>query len=202
MKFTAPKLKFAQDALDPYVSAETVHYHYDKHTKGYFDKVNELIKGTKFEDAESLEDLLTNNTLMKADGKLYNQVAQAWNHAFYWEGLNDHLKTGRPNEALSDLIEMTWKTPANFKKEFVEAAKGQFGSGWAWLNYSNDKLSILTTEDAHNPLTSKQTPLFVIDVWEHAYYLDYQNDREKYLKNVWQVIDWEVVNERLTKARS
>lgn len=201
--FEVPKLKFAHDALEPHISADTVHFHYDKHTKGYFDKTNELIKGTVFAKASSLEELLTKDGLTKTDGTLFNQAAQAWNHAFYWENLcpPKQFSNDLAGEVF-DAIDKQFGTFKEFKEKFEEAGTKQFGSGWAWLILVDGELLIKTTPNATNPLANpRQTPLMVVDLWEHAFYLDWQNNRAKYLKHTWNVIDWGVVNERYTRAR-
>lgn len=199
--FEVPKLKFAHDALEPTMSADTVHYHYDKHTKGYFDKTNELIKGTAFAKVSSLEKLLTKDSLMQVDSLLFNQAAQAYNHQFWWEQLTpDNTK---PTENTITLIEEQFDSFDNFKKLFEEAGIKQFGSGWVWLVLKDKQLRIKAMPNAGTPLTHKgETPLLVVDVWEHGYLYDpqYAANRAKYLKHIWKVIDWRVVAERLNNA--
>jgi len=199
MTFECPPLKFAHDALEPYLSKENVALHYEKHTKGYFKKTNELIEGTDFAKAKSLEDLLTKDNLMKADSKLFNQAAQAWNHTFWWENLAANGGDKNPSHELMEEIDNHFTDFITFKKKFVEAGMGQFGSGWVWLVWKNRSLSIATTPNAGTPLTTHAKPLLVVDVWEHAYYPTYFNDREKYLKKIWTIVDWGTINERFGK---
>lgn len=198
MTFELPKLKFAYDALEPTMSADTVHFHYGKHTKGYFDKTNELVKDTKFANAKSLEELITKSGLMQLDSLLFNQAAQAYNHQFWWEQLTPD--STEPTEKMMLLLEEQFTSFDNFKKMFEEAGTKQFGSGWVWLVLKDEQLRIKSTPNAGTPIThTGEKPLLVVDVWEHAYLYDpnYAANRPKYLKNIWKIIDWKVVGERL-----
>ena len=202
MTFECPALKFAHAALEPYLNEESVRFHYEKHTKGYFKKTNELIKGTDFANTKSLDDLLTKDSLMKVDSKLFNQAAQAWNHVLWWENLAPKLDCGEPSEQLMKLIEDKWTNFKTFKATFEESAMNQFASGWCWLVWKNSGLSIITTPNAGTPLTTDAIPLLVVDLWEHAWYFSYPADKEKYLKQIWHIINWSVINERFRDATS
>ncbi len=192
-----PKLKFAHDELEPYMSEETVKVHYGKHTKGYFDKTNELIKGTRFAKVESLDELLPK---LDKGTVLYNQAMQAWNHQFWWEQLCSPKKDFRGAlDAFTEQVLSQFDAWGAFEEEFNEEAMKQFGSGWAWLVWKSNKLEIITTSNADRP--SGQL-LLVVDLWEHSYYLTYKNDREKYLRAIWNIIDWDVVNGRFTAGRT
>lgn len=197
--FKPQPLKFKQNALEPFLSEKTVHFHYDKHTKGYFEKMNKLIKDTTYENAKTLEDVVKRST---AGSKLYHDSAQAWNHDFYWNCLTD--KKTDPSDELMKQFGEDFQSFNEFKRTFVEKGKGVFGSGWCWLVYVGGKLDILPRTGAKNPLsevgTTKVTTLLVADVWEHAYYLDYQNEREKYLKKFFDHVNWDFVNEQYGKA--
>lgn len=202
MAFTVPKLKYNYDALEPYLSQDVVHYHYGKHTKKYFDTTNELIKGTMFEKNETLDDMVSKKSLVRARTALYNNATQAWNHAFYWDCLAPRGEGGKANDELDHLIKTTFGDFNKFVENFNDVAAKHFGSGWCWLVYNDEKLNVVDTHDADNPLTlDTGVPLLAIDVWEHAYYLDYENDRAQYLDKIWNVVNWEFVNERFDRAR-
>ncbi len=190
MKFTQPKLPYAPDALMPVISPTTIEYHYGKHEKAYIDTLNKLIEGTEYEDM-SLEKIIVNS-----DGKLFNNASQAWNHILYFfqfspNGLKD------PSGKLRTALENEFGSIDDFKKKFEEAGATLFGSGWVWLAMDADKkLYILQGKNAENPLTKGLQPLLVFDVWEHAYYLDYQNLRADYLHKLWDIVDWDVIEMR------
>lgn len=190
MTYTQPELPYATDALEPVISKETIEYHYGKHEKAYIDNLNKLIKGSQFEDMD-LEEVIVN-----AKGPLYNNAAQAWNHIFYFFSFTPN-GGGEPEGELRKAIDRDFGSFDNFKKAFEDAGASLFGSGWVWLSSDeNGKLFITQTSNAGNPLTDGLTPLLTFDVWEHAYYLDYQNRRADYLKNLWRIIDWDVVESR------
>ena len=200
MSFIVPKLKYTHDALEPYLSEDIVHYHYGKHTKIYFDKLNELTKGTNFEK-RTLDDLIKLASI-KQNKALFNAVAQCWNHSFYWDCLTSKDKSGKPSDELMTLIEKEYKSCDGMVEKFNDIATKHFGSGWCWLVKSGDGLKIVDTHDATNPITEdKGTPLLTIDIWEHSYYLDYMNDRAKYLDKVWNIVNWEFVNEQYGRTR-
>eukprot|EP00003_Mantamonas_plastica_P032987 TRINITY_DN921_c0_g2_i1.p1 TRINITY_DN921_c0_g2~~TRINITY_DN921_c0_g2_i1.p1 ORF type:complete len:198 (-),score=49.31 TRINITY_DN921_c0_g2_i1:285-878(-) len=188
--FTLPDLPYAQDALEPNISANTISFHYGKHHQGYVNKLNAAVEGT--DDAgKSLEELVTTSS-----GKIFNLAAQTWNHTFYWNCMTPD-STGEPeaDSAIGKAIAETFGDFAAFKTQFLTAA-GHFGSGWAWLCKDKDgKLVITDTADAGNPLTEGLTPILTCDVWEHAYYLDVQNNRGQYLENWFNLVNWSFVND-------
>jgi superoxide dismutase, Fe-Mn family len=180
-----PPLPYANNALEPYMSRETLDYHYGKHHKGYVDKVNTLIKGTEFEDA-SLEELVAEST-----GDIFNNAAQVWNHTFFWNCLSPRRQS--PGKELNQALESLGGLES-FHKQFDKAASGLFGSGWAWLvKDGKGALKIVTTADANTPLRDGQVALLTCDMWEHAYYIDRRNDRAAYLQNFWPLVNWEFV---------
>lgn len=186
MKFELPSLPFAKEALEPYISRETLEYHYGKHHKAYVDKTNQLIQGTEFERM-TLEDIIRKST-----GPLFNNAAQAWNHAFYWNCLVPNARYRKPQADLAKAIEKSFGSLDQFHEQFSKAAVGQFGSGWAWLIRNKDgSLSIETTSNADTPIRSGKAALLTCDVWEHAYYIDYRNDRPKYTQQFCSVLNWE-----------
>lgn len=185
MAFELPELPYAKDALAPHISEETLEYHYGKHHQAYVNKLNGMLAGSEFENA-SLEDII-----MKADGGMFNNAAQIWNHTFYWHSMSPN-GGGEPNGTLSSAIEKTFGSIDKFKEEFTTAGMTQFGSGWAWLvKNSNGELEIVKTPNAGNPMTDGKTPLLTCDVWEHAYYIDTRNDRGQYISNFWNLVNWE-----------
>ncbi|MFK7831547.1 MAG: superoxide dismutase [Congregibacter sp.] len=187
MPFELPALPYAQDALQPHISAETLEYHYGKHHKSYVDKLNRKLAGTPLADA-SLEDVIRG-----AKGAVFNNAAQVWNHSFYWNCLSPE-GGGEPSGPLADAIGSTFGSIDAFKEAFTASAVGNFGSGWTWLVQNTDgSLAISDTRNAGCPLTENLTPLLTVDVWEHAYYIDYRNARKKYLKAFWQLVNWEFV---------
>ena len=180
MSFEMKNLPYEINALEPYISANTITYHYGKHYKTYVDNLNKLIAGSKFEKM-SLEDIIC-ETAEKAEYRgIFNNAAQAWNHEFFWKSMRPN-GGGEPKPELKKMIERDFGSVAKFKEDFKTAALGQFGSGWAWLAEDNGQLKIIKTSNADNPLPYKLKPLFTIDVWEHAYYLDYQNRRADFVE--------------------
>ncbi len=187
MAHTLPELPYAMDALAPTISAETLEFHYGKHHQTYVTNLNNLIKGGEFENA-SLEEII-----MKSEGGLFNNAAQVWNHTFYWNCLSPN-GGGEPTGALADAIASAFGSFAEFKEKFSTSAATNFGSGWTWLVKNKDgSIAIVNTSNAGCPLTADQTPLLTIDVWEHAYYIDYRNARPKYLESIWGLINWDFV---------
>ena len=190
MKYVQPELPYDAAVLAPAISEETVKYHYGKHEKAYIDNLNALIKDTRFEDM-SLEEIIT-----QSDGAPFNNASQAWNHIFYFFGLNPE-GGGEPGGDLRKAIDRDFGSFEQFKDDFVKAGTGLFGSGWIWLSADSDgKLFIQALQNAGNPMTHGLTPLMTFDVWEHAYYLDYQNRRADALKALWAFVDWDVVESR------
>ena len=187
MAHQLPELPYAQDALAPTISAETLEYHYGKHHQTYVTNLNNLIAGTEFENA-SLEEIIS-----KADGGLFNNAAQVWNHTFYWNCLSPN-GGGAPTGALANAINSSFGSFDKFKQKFSTSAATNFGSGWTWLVKNSDgSIAIVNTSNAGCPLTEGQTPLLTIDVWEHAYYVDYRNARPKYLESIWGIVNWDFV---------
>jgi superoxide dismutase, Fe-Mn family len=192
---TLAPLPWADAALEPVISSKTIGYHYGKHHKGYVDNLNGLVAGTPLE-GQPLEAIVKAAAADPAKKGVFNNAAQAWNHAFYWNSLKP--KGGKPEGALLQKVEAAFGGWDAFKKELVDAGTTQFGSGWAWLVADAGKLKIVKTANADTPLTTAQTPLLVIDVWEHAYYLDYQNRRKDYLTAVVDgLLNWEFAAKNL-----
>lgn len=190
MKFTQPKLPYAPDALAPAISQETINFHYGKHEKAYIDNLNRLVEDTTFAD-EPLEEIIKTS-----EGPLFNNASQAWNHIFYFFQFSPVGKRA-PEGNLKEKIDKTFGSFEDFKKKFEEAGAGIFGSGWVWLSADEEGNLFLTqTQNAGNPMTEGLRPLLVFDVWEHAYYLDYQNLRASYLHALWDIVDWDVIETR------
>ncbi len=175
MPFTLPQLPYSKDALAPHLSAETLEYHHGKHHKAYVDNLNKLVDG-KPEANKSLEELV-----MSSDGKVFNNAAQIWNHTFYWSCMKPH-GGGQPTGPIGDAIKRDFGSYEAFATAFSEAAAGQFGSGWAWLVLDKGKLAVTGTPNADLPMKHGKTALLTIDVWEHAYYIDFRNQRPKYIE--------------------
>ncbi len=186
-----PALKFDLDALVPVISKQTLEFHYGKHHQAYVNNLNNLIKETKFENS-------TLETIVKeAEGGIFNNAAQIWNHTFYFEAFSKN-GGGEPSGKIAALIVENFGSFAEFKEKFAKAAVTQFGSGWAWLVVKADgKLDIIQTSNAGCPIKDNLKPLLTCDVWEHAYYLDYQNRRPDYVEAFWKIVDWKVVENRL-----
>lgn len=196
--FTLPPLPYADNALEPVISAHTLGFHYGKHHRGYVDNLNKLVVGTTFA-GQSLEQIVA-ATSGKADQvAIYNNAAQTWNHTFYWRSLKP-AGGGEPPEALKARIVASFGSVDACRKELAAAAAGQFGSGWAWLVEDGGKLAVVKTGNADSPLTKGQKPLLTIDVWEHAYYLDYQNRRADYVSAlIDKLLNWEFALGNLDK---
>jgi Fe-Mn family superoxide dismutase len=197
--FTLPPLPYADNALAPVISAQTISFHYGKHHRAYVDNLNKLIPGTEFE-GQTL-DAIVNATAGKADkAGIFNNAAQVWNHTFYWHCLKPK-GGGTPKGDLAAKIDAAFGGYDNFKKEFANAALTQFGSGWAWLVADGGTVKVVKTANAEVPFTKGQKPLLTIDVWEHAYYLDYQNRRADYASAVINdLLNWDFAAENLAKA--
>jgi Fe-Mn family superoxide dismutase len=188
MAFELPPLPYADDALDPHISARTISYHYGKHHATYVSNLNGLIEGTEHAD-KSLEEII----LAAGPGGLFNNSAQVWNHTFYWNCMTPG-GGGDPSGDLAAAIDRDFGSASDFKQQFVDAAKGNFASGWTWLVAGDSGLQIVNTDDADTPIKHGQKPLLTVDVWEHAYYLDYQNARPAYLETfVEKLLNWEFV---------
>lgn len=200
MAFALKPLPFAKDSLGPTLSAQTLEHHHDKHHATYVKKLNELTTGTAFDD-QDLESII--RATARAEGKerkIFNNAAQVWNHDFFWESIAPN-GGGTPPEPILKRIEETFSSFDNFRDRFVDAAVNQFGSGWAWLVSNKGRLEIVATHDADNPLTSDAYALWTCDVWEHAYYLDYQQERASFVKAVIEnVANWQFISKRLAES--
>ncbi|WP_342120544.1 superoxide dismutase [Fe] [Pseudoduganella sp. OTU4001] len=187
MEHTLPPLPYAMDALQPHISKETLEFHYGKHHQAYVTNLNNLIKGTEFENL-SLEEIVK-----KSSGGVFNNAAQVWNHTFYWNCMAPNAG-GAPTGAVADAINAKFGSFDNFKAEFTKSCVGNFGSGWTWLVKKADgSVEIVNTSNATTPLTGADKPLLTCDVWEHAYYVDYRNARPKYVEIFWNLVNWDFV---------
>lgn len=194
-KHTLPELPYAMDALEPIISENTLSYHYGKHHAAYVEKLNNAIAGTEFE-GKTLEEII-----LQANGGIFNNAAQAWNHAFYWQCLAPQGEEST-DSPIHRIIERDFSSLSSFKSKFNEKASGLFGSGWTWLVLNKQgKLEIMNTENANTPLSMGLYPLLTCDVWEHAYYLDYQNARGDYLEGFWKLVNWEFVSEQYQELK-
>lgn len=184
--FELPKLPYALDALQPYLSKETLEYHYGKHHQAYVNNLNNLVKDTEFAD------LPLEEVIMKSSGGIFNNAAQIWNHTFYWNCLTPK-STPEPSGKLADAIQKKFGSFAEFKKLFTESGTKLFGSGWTWLAKNGNELEIINESNAGLPMKANKKALLTCDVWEHAYYIDYRNARPKYLEKFWSIVNWEFV---------
>jgi len=191
MAFELPALPYHKDALAPTISAETLEYHHDKHHAAYVTNLNTLVEGTEYTN-KTLEEIITSAPA----GGIFNNAAQVWNHTFYFSTFSPD-GGGAPAGVLADTISDSFGSFDDFKSKMAVSAAGNFGSGWTWLvKRASGELAIVNTSNAANPLNDNVTPLLTIDVWEHAYYIDYRNARPKYLEAIWNIIDWDVVASR------
>ena len=184
MEYKLPPLPYAMDALEPAMSRETLEYHYGKHHRAYVKELNNLIKGSEFENA-TLEQIIRDSS-----GPLFNNAAQTWNHTFFWNCMAPR-GGGKPTGALAEAMNDKWGSYAQFKEAFSKSAISNFGSGWTWLVVRSDGVDIVNTDDADNPMTQGDEPLLTLDVWEHAYYLDYRNERPKFVEAFFKnLVNW------------
>lgn len=191
MSFELPKLPYALDALEPHISKETLEYHYGKHHQTYVTNLNNLVKGTDLEN-KSLEELIKTT-----EGGIFNNAAQVWNHTFYWNCLAPNAG-GAPTGKIAEAINKAFGSFEEFKKQFNDAAAKNFSSGWTWLVKKADgSLAIVNTSNAATPVSGEDKPLLTVDVWEHAYYIDYRNARVKYLEEFWALVNWSFVEANL-----
>ncbi|MDC9621215.1 superoxide dismutase [Fe] [Xenorhabdus bovienii] len=191
MSFELPALPYAKNALEPHISAETLEYHYGKHHNAYVVNLNNLIKDTEFA-GKSLEEIIKTS-----EGGIFNNAAQVWNHTFYWNSLSPN-GGGEPTGKVADAINSAFGSFAEFKQQFTDAALKNFGSGWTWLVKKADgSVAIVNTSNAATPLTGEDKPVLTVDVWEHAYYIDYRNARPQYLEHFWALVNWKFVEENL-----
>lgn len=194
MTITLPELPYAQDALEPHITAKTLSFHHGKHHNAYVVNLNKLIEGTDMAKL-SLEEIIK-----KSDGGIFNNAAQVWNHTFYWHSMKPN-GGGLPKGALAKKIDEDFGSFDKFKEEFANAGATQFGSGWAWLVLENGKLKVTKTPNAETPITKNQTPLLTMDVWEHAYYIDYQNRRPDYIQTfLGSLVNWDFAEANFAKA--
>ena len=197
--FTLPPLPFSEGALAPVISANTLGFHYGKHHKAYVDNLNKLVAGTEFESA-TLEKIIKDTAGKTDKAGIFNNAAQVWNHTFYWNCLKPGAG-GRPTGKIAQMIDSDLGGYDKFKTDFAQACITQFGSGWGWLVAEGGKLKLMKTANAENPLSKGQTALLTIDVWEHAYYLDYQNRRPDHVNAVIdKLINWNFAAENLAKG--
>lgn len=194
MSFELPPLPYEMNALEPYISKETLEYHYGKHHRAYVNKLNELTKDNEY-GKMSLEEVIK----ATQNGPIFNNAAQVWNHTFYWHCMKPH-GGGEPKSKVAEAIKKSFGSFEEFKTKFNQAATGQFGSGWAWLVKSpNGDLEVYSTSNAHDPLAEGKKAILTCDVWEHAYYLDTKNDRAKYVENFWNLVNWDFVEQEFSK---
>lgn len=192
MKHELMTLPFEMDALKPYMSKETLEFHYGKHHQAYVNNLNKLIANTKFENLSLFE------IIASSDGGVFNNAAQVFNHNFFWQSLTAKQEAISPK--VEAILSKAFGSVDEFKKEFTTKALGHFGSGWAWLVEDEKKgLSVITTDNAATPITQKLKPILVCDVWEHAYYIDVRNARPTYLENFWNLVNWDFVEKNLDK---
>ena len=193
MAFSLPELPWAKEALAPSISAETIDYHYGKHHKAYVDNLNKFAPATKYESM-SLEDVIKASQGQASEKKIFNNSAQVWNHTFFWNSLAPKAG-GNPTGAIAAAIDKSFGSFGDFKTKFSEAAAGQFGSGWAWLVKNGDgSLAIETTSNADTPFATGKRCVLTLDVWEHAYYIDYRNARPKFIEAWWSLVNWDFAN--------
>jgi Fe-Mn family superoxide dismutase len=194
MTFSLPKLPYELDALAPYISKETLEYHYGKHHNAYVVNLNKLIENTDYA-TQSLEDIIKTSS-----GGIFNNAAQVWNHTFYWNCLSPN-GGGEPSGALADAIDKTFGSFEAFKEQFTQASITTFGSGWAWLVKDNQgNMKIMSTSNAGTPMTEGSLALLTCDVWEHAYYIDYRNVRANYVNSFWSLVNWEFVSKQFAEG--
>ena len=184
MPFELPPLPYAPNALEPHISRETLEFHHGKHHKTYVDKLNELVKGSEFENA-SLEEIIK-----RSEGKIFNNAAQTWNHTFFWSCMKPQ-GGGKPSGALLSAIESSFGSFDEFKKKFSTASADLFGSGWTWLVKRDGKLAIEPLKDADTPVRTGGRAVLTLDVWEHAYYIDYRNKRPDFIAAFWNIVNWD-----------
>ena len=200
MSVTLPDLPYAQDALEPHISANTLSFHYGKHHQAYVDNLNKMISGTPH-DGASLEAIVTESAINSDMQGVFNNAAQIWNHTFYWHSMSPN-GGGKPTGKIAELIDRDFGSYDEFRSAFATAGATQFGSGWAWLVLKGDKLEVRKTANADTPLTEAGvTPLLTMDVWEHAYYLDFQNKRPAYIETFLdKLVNWDFANQNLANA--
>jgi Fe-Mn family superoxide dismutase len=190
MEFKLPDLPYPHNGLEPHISAETLEYHHDKHHRAYVNKLNELVKGSKYEKMDLVE------LILSSEGSVFNNAAQAWNHDFFWKCMTPHGGK-EPSGRIAEMITKKWSSFDKFKEEFKTKAVANFGSGWTWLVQNKNGIEIMNTHDADTPKAHNMKALLTVDVWEHAYYIDYRNERPKFVDAFWNVVNWDFVNQNL-----
>ena len=200
MAYALPALPYAYDALEPHIDAKTMEIHHTKHHQAYIDKVNAALAGTEWE-TKDIEEVIRNLSQVPEDKRMAvrNNGGGHFNHSIFWQMMSPE-GGGEPTGELMQSIEETFGTFEEFQKKFEEAAQTRFGSGWAWLVVANGKLEVVSTANQDSPLTDGKTPILGLDVWEHAYYLKYQNKRPDYCKEFWNVVNWKEVEKRFSEA--
>jgi Fe-Mn family superoxide dismutase len=197
MSIELDKLPYSYNALEPFISERTMSIHHDRHHKAYVDKLNKLIEGSDYADL-TLEEIIVRARLKK-DADVFNNAAQAWNHDFFWKSMSP--KGGTPDGRIKEMVESEFGSIDAFEEQFRDAATGQFGSGWVWLVLEQGKLRIMSSSNADTPAGTDLVPILTLDVWEHAYYLDYQNERKKFAETFLEhLINWNFANEKLEGA--
>ncbi|MBY0414165.1 MAG: superoxide dismutase [Fe] [Bdellovibrionales bacterium] len=196
MTFQLPELPYGKEDLKPHMSSETLDFHYGKHHLTYVTNLNNLIKESKFEKM-TLEEII-----LSSEGPIFNNAAQFWNHTFFWNSLSPK-GGGNPKGEIEKKINDKWESFEKFKEDFTKSALSNFGSGWTWLVVDqNNQLKIINTSNAQTPITTKDIPLLTVDIWEHAYYIDYRNERPKFINAFWSLINWDFANKNLLKKGS
>lgn len=196
-RFRLPDLPYSKEALKPFLSGETIECHYGKHHSGYVEKMNEMLQAAS---SEWPADVSLEEIVLKSQGGLFNQASQAWNHSFYWYGLSPDAQS--PQGRIAQSITESFGSYESFCLQFIEKGVGLFGSGWVWLVKDvNNHLEVMTTANAENPLRQKRRPLLNCDVWEHAYYIDFRNERKKYLQDFFRHVNWRFVEENLIASK-
>lgn len=190
MEHKLPPLPYPNNSLEPHISAETMDFHHGKHHLAYIHKLNDLVKGTRFEKMDLVEIILS------TEGPIFNNAAQAWNHTFYWNCLSPQGGQN-PNGKISELINKKWGSFEKFQGEFSEKALSIFGSGWTWLVQGKNGIEIVNTSNADTPQAHNMRALLTLDIWEHAYYIDYRNSRPDYVSAFWHLVNWDFVNSNI-----
>ncbi len=190
MEHKLPELPYPNNSLEPHISQETLEFHHGKHHQAYINKLNELIKGTKYEKMDLVEIILS------SEGQIFNNAAQAWNHTFFWNCMRPDGGQ-EPNGKVAELINKKWGNFEKCREEFSEKAVANFGSGWTWLVQGNKGIEIMNTSNADTPKAHNLKALLTLDVWEHAYYIDYRNERPEFVEAFWNVVNWDFVNSNL-----
>jgi Fe-Mn family superoxide dismutase len=199
MRFELPPLPYPYDALEPHISRRTMEFHHQRHHGTYISKLNDLIEGTDYAKL-SLEEIIRKSPARRGHQAVFNNAAQAWNHTFFWQSMNKHVE-GEPVGELAARLRETFGSYGEFHNTFIQAAVNQFGSGWVWLVLDRNKLAVVGTHDAENPITEGKLPLLTCDVWEHAYYLDYQDRRKEFVEQFLKhLVNWDHVALRLEQA--